>query len=177
MTLICVTGIAGSGKSAALAELKARGQAAYGIDEDGLAYWRNRATHTRLNVPLDRTARAFRAPGFYTRNEWVLDPAAVVTLTTGRPRTIFICGNAGIERHWDLFNAVAYLDVDAHTAIQRLDARTTGNYGKSANERATVLAALEASTATRLVDRGAILIDATRRLADVVADIEDLARR
>jgi len=46
VSLFYVTGLSGPGKSAVLAELRARGYQARGVDEDGYADWINRVTGT-----------------------------------------------------------------------------------------------------------------------------------
>jgi hypothetical protein len=44
MPLCYVTGLSGTGKSAARAELRARGYRALGVDEDGYGDWISRVT-------------------------------------------------------------------------------------------------------------------------------------
>jgi hypothetical protein len=53
MALFYVTGLSGTGKSAVLSELRARGYHARGVDEDGYANWINRAAGTLDDFPRD----------------------------------------------------------------------------------------------------------------------------
>ncbi|HYD08537.1 MAG TPA: hypothetical protein VEA78_00435, partial [Acidimicrobiales bacterium] len=82
--------------------------------------------------------------------------------------TVFLCGGAGHERDfWELLDLVVCLVADDDTLRRRLAARTDNGYGKTAEELAGILDA-NASWAKSYRDSGAVIVDSTKPLDEVV---------
>jgi len=143
---ILVTGMSGTGKSTALAELALRGFRVVETDEpgwkqlcDGEWMWRE-----------DRIAELLAADG---------------------DRTLYVSGcvpNQG--RFYDRFDAVVLLSAPARVILSRIANRTTNDFGKSRIERAQILSDLE-STEPRLRATCTHEIDTTRPVGDVVDEL------
>jgi hypothetical protein len=171
MSLYYVTGLPGTGKSSVLRELRARGYWARGVDEDGYADWVNRITGRVDRFPHNDPDLDFHA--WYAAHYWVLSVRRISILSRaaarfGRP--VFLCGSAsGDDVVWQLFAKVIALIADERTIIARLAARDN-DFGKTPEELADVLfwhAGFEAAYR----GFGATIIDATRPLPDVVAEV------
>jgi hypothetical protein len=171
MALFYVTGLAGSGKSSVLRELRARGFHARGVDEDGYADWVNRVTGRRDPYP-------HRDPGldfhdWYAAHDWVLSVRRISVLSRAAARLgepVFLCGSANRDDTvWHLFDKVVALVADEQTIRRRIAARPDA-FGKTPNELADVL-----SWFPRFEESyrgfGAAIVDATRPLPGVVADV------
>ena len=63
-----------------------------------------------------------------------------------------------------------YLTVDTRTLRRRLKTRTTNDFGKTAQERAAVLG-WNRFREDAFRDRGALVVEATRPIGDVVDDV------
>lgn len=86
-------------------------------------------------------------------------------------RTVYLCGFAGGEdEYWDLLDRVIVIAVDNATLGHRLTTRTGNNYGKSAHERDAILKA-NVGWAESYRSRGAVIVDGTQPIDDVVAEI------
>jgi nucleoside-diphosphate-sugar epimerase len=91
--LFYVTGLSGTGKSAVLAELRARGHEAPGVDEDGYARWIDRRTGSPHPFPHDDTDLDLHA--WYAGHRWVLDVERIGALSAAADgRQVFLCGVA-----------------------------------------------------------------------------------
>jgi adenylate kinase family enzyme len=116
-----VTGMSGTGKSTALAELARRGFQVVDTDEGDCTEW---------SVEDD---------GFVWREERISELLA-------RPEgpTLYVSGTVSNQgRFYPRFDAVVLLSAPAEVLLGRIDARTTNRYGKSAEERVLVLRHLE----------------------------------
>ena len=138
-----MTGMSGTGKSTALAELALRGFRVVDTDEPGWKELRD--------------------------GEWVWreDRIAELLAADGE-RALYVSGcvpNQG--RFYDRFDAVVLLSAPADVILSRIATRTTNDFGKSPVERAHILADLE-STEPRLRATCTHEIDATRPLDEVV---------
>jgi dephospho-CoA kinase len=116
-----VTGMSGTGKSAALQELRNRGFKAVDTDEPGWTEWSDEEggyvwREERIAELLDREA----------------GPALYVSGTVS---------NQG--RFYPRFDAVVLLSAPAHVLLRRIESRSTNDYGKTADERALILSQLE----------------------------------
>ncbi len=138
---ILVTGMSGTGKSSALAELAGRGFRTVDTDEPG---WKD--------GELWREDRM---------NELLADDGP----------TLFVSGTVENQGHfYDRFDAVVLLSAPADVMLARIDARTDNPFGKSAAERARVLADL--AEVEPLLRAGCTHeLDASRPLGEVVADL------
>jgi dephospho-CoA kinase len=138
-----VTGMSGTGKSTALAGLALRGFRV--VDTDG--------------------------PGWkeLRDGEWMWREDRISELLAGDgERALYVSGcvpNQG--RFYHRFDAVVLLSAPANVILSRIASRTTNDFGKSAGERADILADLE-STEPRLRATCTHEIDAARPVDDVV---------
>jgi hypothetical protein len=147
------------------------GYHARGVDEDGYADWINRTTGRPDAFPRDDPSFDFHA--WYAAHYWVFSVKRIGVLGRAAARLsrpVFLCGFAnGYDIVWQLFDKTTALVADEHTIRRRLADRSDA-FGKTAEEIADVLTW---HTAFEKVYRGygATIIDATRPLPDVVADI------
>ena len=171
MSLYYVTGLSGTGKSSVLRELRARGYHARGVDEDGYADWVNRITGRVDRFPHHDPGLDFHA--WYAAHYWVLSVRRISILSRAAARIgqpVFLCGSAsGDDVVWQRFAKVIALVADEDTIVGRLAARDN-DFGKVPEELADVLfwhAGFEAAYR----GFGATIIDATRPLSQVVAEV------
>ncbi len=71
---------------------------------------------------------------------------------------------------WDIFDKKIALIADAETILDRLITRTNHTFGKNEDERNLVLKNMNKKNAM-YKQMGAILIDATRPIKEVVGDV------
>ena len=145
---VLVTGMSGTGKSTALVELEKRGFRVVDTDSPEWSEW----------IPAD--------------DEWLWreDRMAELLAEDSDP-ALFVSGcmsNQG--KFYDRFDAVVLLSAPADVLLERVDGRTTNDYGKTPRERDLILFHLETvepllrATATHE-------LDASRPLAEVVDDL------
>jgi thymidylate kinase len=160
MSRILVTGISGTGKSAALAELARRGHRVVDTDDPG---WREYRKHAE---PIDE----FHL-GEYL---WVEERIAAL-LDSDDGRSLFVAGGARNQsRFYDRFDAVVLLSAPADVILDRVAQRATNDYGKSSLERGMILADL-AEVEPILRAECTHELDASRPLDAVVADLIAIA--
>ena len=115
MRRILVTGMSGTGKSSALAELERRGFRTVDTDEPG---W-----------------TVEDAGG----GRW-WDEERITQLLAEEGATLFVSGTVSNQgRFYDRFDAVVLLSAPAEVLLERLEARSTNDYGKSPAERELIL--------------------------------------
>ncbi len=162
MSRILVTGMSGTGKSSALAELGRRGYRVVDTDDPG---WREYRKHVQ---PPDELHR-----GEYL---WVKAQMARL-LDSGDPRSLFVAGGAANQSEfYDRFDAVVLLSAPADVILDRVAHRTTNEYGKSPLERAEIMADL-AAVEPLLREGSTHELDASRPLDEVVGDLIAIASR
>jgi len=156
-----VTGISGTGKSAALAELKRRGYRVVETDEPG---WRE--------------YRAYEVPDELHRGEflWVEERMRRLLDADADP-SLFVAGCVKNQStFYDRFDAVVLFSAPAEVILDRVERRTTNDYGKSPLERAMILDDL--ANVEPLLRAGCTHeLDASRPLDEVVADLIAIASR
>jgi thymidylate kinase len=114
---VLVTGMSGTGKSTALAELQKHGFEVVDTDEDGWSEW-------------------CEEDGGYV---WREDRMAEL-LDRDRDVTLYVSGTVSNQgRFYPQFDAVVLLSAPAEVLLRRIEARTTNDYGKAAEERALIL--------------------------------------
>jgi len=156
MSRILVTGMSGTGKSSALAELGRRGYRVVDTDEPG---WREYRRHLE---PLDELHLG----------EWHwVEERITALLDSDDERSLFVGGGASNQsKFYDRFDAVVLLTAPADVIFDRVARRTTNDYGKIPLERAMILEDL--AVVVPLVREGCTHeLDARRPLDEVVADL------
>jgi dephospho-CoA kinase len=162
MSRILVTGMSGTGKSSALAELGRRGYRVEDTDDPG---WREYREHAESSDELHR-------------GEWLwVEERITGLLDSNDCRSLFVEGcSRNQSKFYDRFNAVVLLSAPADVMLDRVARRTTNNYGKTPLERAMILDDL-ARVEPLLRESCTHELDASRPLADVVADLVAIASR
>ena len=165
--LIYITGMPGTGKTAIRDELRRRGYTAYDTDEDGLAHYCNAETNEPVFEHMPAEART---PEWRKAHAWRVPRSAVEKLhAEAANKPIFLSGVVAndVEELWDLFDKVFALTIDEATLRHRITTRTTGDYGKNEHEFANLLG-WQKTADDDYRKLGAILVDATRPLTQVV---------
>jgi gluconate kinase len=159
MSRILVTGISGTGKSSALAELSRRGYRVVDTDDPG---WRE--------------YRAYESPDDLHRGEWLwVEERMTRLLDSDAGRSLFVEGcSTNQSKFYERFNAVVLLSAPADVILDRVARRTTNNYGKTPLERAMILDDL-ANVEPLLRASCTHELDASRPLDEVVADLIAIA--
>jgi dephospho-CoA kinase len=140
--------MSGTGKSTALAELRKRGFETVDTDEPGWTVWSD-------------------DEGGYV---WVEERIAEL-LAHERRRALYVSGTVSNQgRFYPQFDAVVLLSAPAEVLLERIEHRTTNDYGKSSEQRDLIL--------RHLVEVEPLLratctheVDASQRVEDVVADL------
>jgi hypothetical protein len=170
-----ITGISGAGKSACSRRLAALGHDAVSTDSaDGLCRWVRRADG---EVVADRPEHP--SLEWLEAHDWAWDPARFARLLDDRRaagvETLYLCGNAANDGDFT-YDLIALLDIDEATMLRRLDDPTRGNdYGRAGETRQLLRSWLSVARAKYLA-RGAVVVDATVPLDDVVAEIVRITR-
>jgi AAA domain len=122
---ILVTGMSGTGKSSALAELGRRGFRVVDTDEPG---WREYREYVGPSDELHR-------------GEWLwVEERMTRLLDSDDGRSLFVQGCVrNRSKFYDRFNAVVLLSAPADVILDRVAHRTTNNYGKTPSEQAMIL--------------------------------------
>jgi hypothetical protein len=153
---VLVTGMSGTGKSAALAELGRRG---YRVVDTGDPGWREYREYVDASDELHR-------------GEWLwVEERMTGLLDSDDRRSLFVEGCVRNQsKFYDYFDAVVLLSAPAEVILDRVARRTTNNYGKTPLERAMILDDL-ANIEPLLRDGCTHELDASRPLDEVVADL------
>jgi dephospho-CoA kinase len=147
MRRVFVTGMSGTGKSSALVELRRRGFDVLDTDEPGWTEWRGDDGHVWREDRIDEV------------------------LARDRDAPLFVSGTVSNQgRFYPRFDAVVLLSAPAEVLLQRIESRTTNDYGKNAEERELILGHLR-DVEPLLRATCTHEIDAARPLKDVVAEL------
>ena len=145
-----MTDMSGTGKSTALVELGRRGFRVVDTDSPTWSEW--------------------------AEDEWLWREDRIAHLLAAEDeRSLFVSGcmsNQG--KFYDRFDAVVLLSAPAEVILDRIERRTTNDYGKTAAERALVLHHL-ASVEPRLRATCTHELDASRPLEEVVDALVGIA--
>jgi dephospho-CoA kinase len=140
--------MSGTGKSTALAELRRRGFDVVDTDEPGWAAW----------CDEDR--------GYSWREDRMAE-----LLARGRSTTLYVSGTVSNQgRFYPQFDAVVLLSAPAEVMLERIESRTTNDYGKMAEERELILSHL-AEIEPLLRATCTHEIDATQPVENIVAEL------
>jgi dephospho-CoA kinase len=157
MRRVLITGMSGTGKSTALVELGKRGFRVVDTDSAAWSEW----------VP--------GADGDDGEWLWREDRMAEL-LAEADERTLFVSGcmsNQG--KFYDRFDAVVLLSAPAEVILERIDRRTTNDYGKVPRERDLIRFHLE-TVEPLLRATSTHEIDASRPIAEVVEELVAVGR-
>jgi shikimate kinase len=147
LTNILVTGMSGTGKSAALRALAARGHRTADTDSSRWSRWEG--------------------------SDWIWREDAMTALLAS-PGPLFVAGcKSNQGRFYPLFHHIVLLSAPAAVLLSRIAARTDNPYGKSPADRAEILANL-AAVEPLLRATCTLEIDATAPLGDVVSQLAAL---
>lgn len=145
--------MSGTGKSTALAALRARGYEVVDTDESGWAEWSE-------------------ADDGYV---WVEDRIAEL-LRRERETTLYVSGTVSNQgRFYPEFDAIVLLSAPAEVLLARIADRTTNDYGKSSQERALILSDL-AEVEPLLRATCTHELDAARPPAEIVDELIRIGR-
>lgn len=146
-----MTGMSGTGKSAALLELRKRGFETVDTDEPGWTEWSDE-------------------DGGYV---WRKDRIAGL-LDRAEAPVLYVSGTVSNQgRFYAQFDAVVLLSAPADVLLRRIDSRSTNRYGKTVDERALILRHL-AEVEPLLQATCTHEIDAARPLDEVVARLIEI---
>jgi dephospho-CoA kinase len=151
MRRILVTGMSGTGKSTALAELGRRGFRVVETDEPPWSAWSE------------------ADEGYVWREDLMADLLAV-----DDGPTLYVSGTVSNQgRFYPRFDAVVLLSAPAEVLLRRIETRTTNDYGKATEERELILQHL-AEVEPLLRSTCTHEIDATQPVSEVVARLVEI---
>jgi thymidylate kinase len=175
MRVVHITGISGAGKSACSRRLAALGYSAISTDgTEGLCRWVRR---TDGAVVTDRPDEP--SGEWLTAHDWAWDPVRFTQIVeharSAGVDTLYLCGNAANDGDF-AYDRIVLLDIDEATMLRRLDDPARGNdFGRVGESRALLRSWLSVAREKYLA-RGAVVVDATAPLDDVVAEILRVSR-
>ena len=162
MSRVLLTGMSGTGKSSALAELGRRGYRVVETEDESWLEYR------KYPVAIDELHRG--------EFHWV-EARIIDLLDSDDGGPLFVAGRATNQsKFYDRFDAVVLLSAPADVILDRVARRTTNDYGKAPLERAEIIADL-AEIEPLLREKCTHELDASRPLDEVVADLIAIASR
>ena len=169
MPLVLVAGISGAGKSAVCTELQRRGYEAHDLDLDGNTVFVNRETG---EVVPGHGSRSADSTEWFDTHDWCVVPEKIEAIAAqSGGRTVFLCGMTKNEHEIShLLASVVYLSIDAETIQHRVASRSSNDFGKAQHEMAAILEWHEFAEEQHR-QAGAVIVDATRPLNQVVDDV------
>jgi shikimate kinase len=153
MRRVLLTGMSGTGKSSALAELERLGFQAVDTDAPGWTQWSD------------------REGGYLWREDRI---AELLAREDGPP--LYVSGTVSNQgRFYDRFDAVVLLSAPAEVLVSRIETRTENPYGKTPEQRELILRHV-VEVEPLLRRRCTHEIDATQPLASVVEQLVELGK-
>lgn len=115
--LIFATGLSGSGKNTILEELVARGDKAYGVDENGYAQWLHQLSEEPIEWSDDLTNEQIH--DFYSTHKWKLDVERIHILAEENLNEVafLVGGDSGDGDVWEYFDTVIVLIIDTNILL------------------------------------------------------------
>jgi broad-specificity NMP kinase len=154
MRRVLVTGMSGTGKSSALAELGKRGFQVVETDEAPWSAWSE-------------------AEGGYV---WREDLIEELLAREDEGATLYVSGTVSNQgRFYPRFDAVVLLSAPVELLLRRIETRTTNGYGKEPEERALILRDL-AEVEPLLRATCTHEIDAAQSIGEVVSQLVQIGR-
>lgn len=150
--------MSGAGKSAALEGLASRGYSVVETDDEGWCEWGPVATSESL--------------------EWVWNEQAIAELLREHAHhTLFVSGTVSNQvKFYDTFDSIVLLTAPLESLLERIENRTSNNYGKSEVERARVIGHV-ATVEPRLRASATDVIDTRRPLVEVIDELVSISHR
>jgi AAA domain-containing protein len=154
---VLVTGMSGTGKSTVLAELGRRGFRVVDMDSPEWSEW----------VPLPEDAIG----------EWLWREDRVAQLlASADAETLYVSGCASNQgRFYGGFDAIVLLSAPADVVLERIEGRTTNDFGRGPGERERILSDL-AAVEPLLRATCSHELDATRPVEEVADALEAIGR-
>lgn len=169
MSLIYITGVEGSGKSTVANELTKLGYKAIDIDSSNLSkrYEKNSWDETK-SLPEPHESHL----SWYQDREWKIRPVDILKIKQeSTDRKVYLCGitenYAEIKQY---FSKVFCLVLHKDGVLERISSRVNNDFGKDPAQLEYILAKHE-QYETLLSNSGALMIDATNPLPQVVEEI------
>ncbi len=157
MARVLVTGMSGTGKSTAVGELAGRGFRVVDVDSSDLITW---------------DAGADDGAGEWL---WREDRMAGLLAEAGGG-VLYVAGCASNQgRFYERFEAIVLLSAPVEVLLQRVESRTTNDYGKQPDERERIVSDLERFE-SRLRATSTHELDATRPVAEIVDALVEIGR-
>ena len=166
MNKFFITGISGSGKSSVLQELAKKGFSTIDIDDiNGLCEWVNNDT-----LKVEKWEHGMTKE-WYQNHKYICDKTKLVDLMNKNSNDVIVAGLPSNRYELlDLFDKVFLLQCKEETFIKRLTDRTNNDFGKHDLEKENILSWYK-NFETKMLDRGAVPINADLPLVDVVSNI------
>ena len=158
MTRVLITGMSGTGKSAALADLARRG-------------------HRVVDTDLSAWSIEVASPDESGTEQLWREDAMDALLARHVTGWLFVAGFASNQgSFYDRFDAVVLLSVPREVMLQRIATRSTNPFGKRAHDQQRILEDLEA-VEPLLRATSTVEIATTIPVTEVVDALESIARR
>ena len=162
---IYITGVSGTGKTTLAKELNKKGIATYSIDEvDGLCYWVNKTDGHIVNYEATLNKE------FIDSHKWVCDVEQLKKLINTADPIIILGLAENQEEFINLFNKVLLLQCPPEVFLQRIMERKDNDFGKDPSAQEFIKSSYQ-EFETKLLEHGAISIDANRPINDVLQSI------
>lgn len=167
MPMILITGSATSGKTTMADELNKLGYAAYDTEENGISGWFNKKDNRLTKSPVHMTQ------DWHSKHAWKISRAKVEEVSKEhKAKPVIFCGIAiNLEEILNLFDKIIWLTMDEQTIRDRVHLPSRKNaWGKEPYQLKFTI------SRNKMLEEyyknyGAIMIDATRPLNEVLEDV------
>lgn len=162
-----LTGVSGTGKTTIGAELTKRGHYVIDVEEtEGLCAWWSNESNKFVDFPDVVTAN------FSATHQWRLNIDKLKKMIDIRQPSVIVVGmNDTLKENLSVFEKVFILRCNPDVFIRRLKTRDNNDFGKDESMQQNILSWYEKYEA-KMVGTGAISIDASQSVADVVNQID-----
>lgn len=161
-----ITGVAGTGKTTVGEELVKQGHYVTDVEETGglCAWW---SIESEQFVPFPDVVTS----EFSAAHKWRLDMDKLTeVIDNTQPSVILVGTNETLKENMSMFEKVFILRCEPDVFIERLNNRENNDFGKDESIQQEILGWYE-NFETRMIDAGAISIDASQSIADVADQI------